>query len=173
MIASTQSNHPLDKVKEEPVGMAGLSIGQACERLKAAGLRITQPRITILESLIRRKGPASIEQIHGDLAGDMCDLVTVYRCLAVLEELGLVRRCFFHNGTSLYEINLGGARHHYIICKSCGKVDNIDLDLVEGAERMLHEHGYTNVTSMVEFFGVCPDCRKKLKPSFSSATIEP
>jgi Fur family ferric uptake transcriptional regulator len=54
----------------------------ACARLKAAGLRITQPRIAILDALIKRSLPASIEQIHGDLAGSACDLVTVYRCLA-------------------------------------------------------------------------------------------
>jgi len=51
--------------------------------------------VAIIEALIRREHPVSIEQLHHDLANDACDLVTVYRCLAVFEELGLVRRCFF------------------------------------------------------------------------------
>jgi len=133
----------------------------ACARLKSAGLRITQPRVAIIEALIRRDRPVSIEQLHHDLADDACDLVTVYRCLAVFEELGLVRRCFFHNGTGLYEINLDDSHHHHIVCKTCGKVERIDASFTENTERMLRERGYEQVTHLVEFFGVCPDCQKK------------
>jgi len=168
MIASTQSNHPLSNVKA-PAARVAKAVDLACARLKAAGLRITQPRIAILETLIRRDSPASIEQIHGDLADDSCDLVTVYRCLAVFEELNLVRRCFFHNGTSLYEINLNDSRHHHIVCKTCGKVERIDLNFAEGAEHALQERGYSQVTAMIEFFGQCPDCQKKLEASQTSA----
>ena len=101
MIASTQTNHPLPTNNDDSPTRAALQI--ACNRLKTAGLRITQPRIAILEALIKRSLPATIEQIHAELASASCDLVTVYRCLAAFEELGLVRRCFFHNGTSLYQ----------------------------------------------------------------------
>jgi len=103
----------------------------------------------------------SIEQLHNDLANDACDLVTVYRCLAVFEELGLVRRCFFHNGTGLYEINLNDSHHHHLVCRTCGKVERIEATFGENTERILRERGYEQVTSMVEFFGVCPDCQKK------------
>ena len=167
MIASTQSNHPLAGVKDFDRSMNPLE--QACARLKAAGLRITQPRIAILESLIRRDQPASIEQIHHDLANDACDLVTVYRCLAVFEELGLVRRCFFHNGTSLYEISLTDAQHYHVVCKSCGKVERIDIGLTENIERLLRERGYEQISHMLEFFGVCPDCQKKASEILPSA----
>jgi Fur family ferric uptake transcriptional regulator len=133
----------------------------ACARLKSAGLRITQPRIAILEALSRRDSPASIEQLHKELSADACDLVTVYRCLAVFEELGLVRRCFFHNGTSLYEMSLNLPRHHHVVCKSCGKVERLETSAADEVERLLRERGYEQVTHMLEFFGVCPDCRKK------------
>lgn len=141
------------------------AIDLACACLKSAGLRITRPRIAILETLIQRHSPASIEQLHRDLASDSCDLVTVYRCLAVFQELGLVRRCFFHNGTSLFEIDLNDSRHHYIVCKSCGKVERIDFPFTEDVERVLRERGFDQVTYMVEFFGVCPDCQKKAAES--------
>lgn len=159
MIASTPSSHPLGSVKEFARSTSPIDL--ACARLKSAGLRITQPRVAILEALIRRNAPASIEQLHRDLASDACDLVTVYRCLAVFEELGLVRRCFFHNGAGLYEINLDDSHHYHIVCKSCGKVERIDASLTDTTERMLRERGYDQVTHLVEFFGVCPDCRKK------------
>jgi Fur family ferric uptake transcriptional regulator len=170
MIASTQSNHPLSSVAD--FGRTTNPIDLACARLKSAGLRITQPRIAILESLIKRDNPASIEQLHKDLASDSCDLVTVYRCLAVFEELGLVRRCFFRNGTSLYEISLNNPRHHHIVCKSCGGVERLDISLADDVERMLRERGYNQVMYMLEFFGVCPDCQKKAAESNPlSATI--
>lgn len=170
MIASTQSNHPLSSAKD--VDRTAKPLDEACARLRSAGLRITQPRIAILEALIQRNNPASIEQIHNDVTSDSCDLVTVYRCLAVFEELGLVRRCFFHNGTSLYEINLTDSHHYHIVCRSCGKVERIDVPLTEGVERLLRERGYQQVTQMVEFFGVCPDCQKKTAESNSlSPTI--
>jgi Fur family ferric uptake transcriptional regulator len=159
MIASTPSNHPLGAVKDS--GRSSSPIDLACARLKSAGLRITQPRVAILEALIRRNAPASIEQLHRDLASDACDLVTVYRCLAVFEELGLVRRCFFHNGAGLYEINLDDSHHYHIVCKVCGKVERIDATLTDTTERMLRERGYDQVTHLVEFFGICPDCRRK------------
>lgn len=159
MIASTPSNHPLGSVKDFVRSSSPIDL--ACARLKSAGLRITQPRVAILEALIRRNAPASIEQLHRDLASDACDLVTVYRCLAVFEELGLVRRCFFHNGAGLYEINLDDSHHYHIVCKSCGKVERIEASLTDNTERMLRERGYDQVTHLVEFFGVCPDCQKK------------
>jgi len=159
MIASTQSNHPLGSVPE--VGRTSNPVELACARLKSAGLRITQPRIAILEALSRRASPASIEQLHKELTNDSCDLVTVYRCLAVFEELGLVRRCFFHNGTSLYEMSLDPPSHHHVVCKVCGKVERLDISLADDVERMLRERGYDQVTHMLEFFGTCPDCRKK------------
>ena len=168
MIASTQSNHPLRGAKE--FGRTPRALDMACARLKSAGLRITQPRIAILEALIRNARPVSIEQIHRELTGEACDLVTVYRCLAAFEELGLVRRCFFHNGTSLYEIDLNDSPHYHIVCKSCGNVERIDASLTESIERMLQDRGYEQITQMVEFFGVCPECRRKARETTQVST---
>src|SRR5882724_10382751 len=125
MIASTQTNHPIAGVKDVPAADIK-PLDAAINRLRASGLRITQPRIAIIETMIRFGQPASIEQIHNDLADSSCDLVTVYRCLAVFEELGLVRRSFFHNGTSLYEINLSDTNRYHVICKASNRVEEID-----------------------------------------------
>ena len=163
MIASTQTNHPLVGNKTEAAsGQTPITI--ACAQLKKAGLRITQPRIAILTALIQRSQPASIEQIHGDLAQDSCDLVTVYRCLAAFEEISLVRRSIYHNGTSLYAINLGESNTGYhFVCKETNEVESIDAETtaelrrcVMQIEETLKARGYTEVTHMVEFFGKAP-----------------
>lgn len=141
---------------------------QACGRLKAAGLRITQPRVSILNALIKRNAPASIEQLHGDLAETACDLVTVYRCLAAFESLGLVRRCYFHNGTSLYQIALTGEAVYHVVCRDTGDVHEVDAETMgdirtsmKRIEDALRAKGYSNVTHMVEFFAVSPGGAKE------------
>jgi len=164
MIASTQTNHPLVSGKSDAEAQTPINV--ACAHLKKAGLRITQPRIAILTALIKRTQPASIEQIHGDLAQESCDLVTVYRCLAAFEEIGLVRRSFYHNGTSLYTINQGETNSYHVVCKESNLVEGIDQEAttelrrcVTQIEDLLKARGYTDVTHMVEFFGKAPQAQ--------------
>lgn len=161
MIASTQTNHPLAAVKTGAKPQVAIDV--ACARLKAAGLRITQPRVAILEALIKRSAPASIEQIHGDLADSACDLVTVYRCLAAFQEVGLVRLCYFHNGTSLYQINLDNESPYHIVSKDTNEVEELDAEnsaelrtLIHRIEENLRSRGYTDVSHLVEFFAQKP-----------------
>lgn len=148
------------------------ALDQACARLKSAGLRITQPRIAIINALVKRSQPASIEQLHADLADSSCDLVTVYRCLAVFEELGFVRRSFLHNGTALYEINLNGTNHYHVVCKDTQRVEEVDSETaselrraVKQVEDVLKNRGYSDVTHVVEFFGISPAGRKSSEAS--------
>lgn len=174
MIASTQTNHPIAGVPTHAEVQA--RVKEACAQLKAAGLRITQPRVAILTALLARGRPASIEQLHGDLQKTSCDLVTVYRCLAAFEEIGLVRRSFFHNGTSLYEITLNQAKSRYhVVCKNTRSVEEIEPDItlelqdaVRKIEELLRARGYKGVTHVVEFFGVAPSHSR-----FSSAAPVP
>ncbi|GAB5559352.1 MAG: hypothetical protein SynsKO_09990 [Synoicihabitans sp.] len=161
MISATHTRHPLGEVDPESPSAAALQV--ACNRLKSAGLRVTQPRIAILETLIKRSLPASIEQIHAELSDTVCDLVTVYRCLAAFEELGLVRRCFFHNGTSLYQITLDDSPSYHVVDKTSNSVSELDPELaqelseaMQKIERKLIAHGYTDVSHLIEFFARAP-----------------
>ncbi|MBW7893543.1 MAG: transcriptional repressor [Opitutaceae bacterium] len=169
MIASTQTNHPLASIKDDPENSSPLDL--ACQRLKAAGLRITQPRIAILNALSQRNHPTSIEQIHADLDDGSCDLVTVYRCLAAFEEIGLVQRSFFHNGTSLYQINLGDSARYHVVSKTNGNVEEIDpesvtelQEAVARVEQRLREKGYSDITHVVEFFAHTPVSNRTQAP---------
>ena len=162
MIASTNSTSPSETGSSPSNKQSPLDI--ACGRLKAAGLRITQPRIAILAALAKRGQPTTIEQIHADLDSGSCDLVTVYRCLSAFEDIGLVRRSFFHNGTSLYALSLGESHPYHVICKETNRVQEIDAETtaelrksVMQIEELLKSRGYNNVTHVVEFFGLAPE----------------
>jgi len=127
--------------------------------------RITTPRREILAVLATDHGPFTIEEIHKRLGKQSCDIVTVYRNLATLEELGLVRRCDFGDRVYRYELNVD-EHHHHIVCRVCAKVETLDLCAVAGLERMAKRMGYTSVTHSMELFGICPKCRKS-KPNRS------
>ncbi len=133
---------------------------QAVGMLKKAGHRVTQPRVAILKILIHKKAPIKIEDIHNRVKKHNCDLATVYRCIAAFERIGIVRRCFFPDGSSLFEFVVGREHHHHIICTCCQKVENIDVCVVDGLERLVHNRGYRNVSHMLEFFGVCEECSR-------------
>ncbi len=175
MIASTQTNHPLSTNPSDPDNRGALEV--ATGSLKQAGLRITQPRLAILAALKNRSQPASIEQIHADVGAATCDLVTVYRCMAAFEEIGLVRRAFFHNGTSLYEINLGQPVRYHVVCKATNQVEELDettsseLRAALGQiEEKLRARGYSDVGHIVEFFGVAPRVPNRQGAPASPAT---
>jgi len=153
MIASTQTNHPM--------AISKTSIEKACACIKDAGLRITQPRVSILTSLINRSVPATIDQIHGDLPPDTCDLVTVYRCLATFQKIGLVRLSYFHNGASAYQIMLDSTVEtpYHVISKKDNEVQELDAEsasdlraVIAKIENRLRANGAGKVSHIVEFF---------------------
>jgi Fur family ferric uptake transcriptional regulator len=134
-------------------------MAHALDRMREAGQRITGARRSILRMLIDEHGPFGAEEVHRRLPEGECDLVTVYRTLTAMEELGLVRRCDFGDGTYRYEFNHAGHHHHHVICRVCRKVRVIDVCVVDALERIAQEMGYTDVTHTLELFGVCPECQ--------------
>jgi Fur family ferric uptake transcriptional regulator len=134
-------------------------LNSALESLEKAGLRRTQPRIAILKALIAEHGPFSVDELREFSLLVGIDRVTVYRVLTAFEELGLVRRCEFGDGTSRYEFAGGGHHHHHVICKRCRKMENVDECISEALMSRVRKMGYDDVSHTLEFFGVCQNCR--------------
>lgn len=160
MIASTQTNHPLANVSGNSATTSPEKrLEAACQRLRESGLRITQPRIAIINVLTQHEEPVSIDRIFDQLSRHSCDLVTVYRCLSAFEEVGLVRRSFLHNGTSLYHLTDRPEALYHIVNKDTHEIISLDQEtaaeltaLLQKVEQGLKERGYTNVSHMLEFF---------------------
>jgi Fur family ferric uptake transcriptional regulator len=139
------------------------ALADALKRLRANGLRVTAPRQAMLGILTREHGPFSAEELHQKLAGRGCDVVTVYRSLQAMEEIGVVRRCDFGDGTYRYEINHGAHHHHHIVCRTCRKVEVLDHCVAGKLEAAARDMGYGNITHTLEIFGVCAQCQKRAK----------
>lgn len=131
----------------------------ALQTLRDNHHRVTEPRKAILSILTKEHGPFTAEEVHRRMDKGGCDLVTVYRSLAAMEEINVVRRCDFGDGSYRYEINMGDHHHHHIICRSCQSVQTLDLCVADGLERIARQMGYSKVTHMLEIFGVCPKCQ--------------
>jgi len=93
-------------------------------------------------------------------------LVTVYRTLAILAELGLI--CEVHAGGNCrsYLLRRPSQHHHHLICSDCGAVvDFTHCDLGEMEERLSHETGFEIEGHLLEFLGHCQNCQENEEPS--------
>lgn len=93
--------------------------------LRKAGLKVTLPRVRILEILATSHGRhLSAEDIYRTLLDQSEDigLATVYRVLTQFEAAALVKRHHFEGGTAVFELN-EGEHHDHIICMDCGQVE--------------------------------------------------
>ena len=159
MIASTQNNNSAPGDPATRGASLDDRLGVLCARLQASGLRITQPRVSILQVLLKHDSPVSIETLHSKLARARCDLVTVYRCLAVFEELGIVGRALSHSGTALFQIAEVGRPAYHVVNRTTGVVTTLDPALtaevhsaVKALENRLKERGYIDLTHIVQLF---------------------
>ncbi len=130
--------------------------------LKKAGLKVTLPRMKILELLeassIRHQ---SAENIYRALLddGEEIGLATVYRVLTQFEAAGLVERHHFEGGQAVFELNEKG-HHDHIVCVVCGKVEEFFDELIEDRQReVASKMGYEVTEHSLTLYGKCPDCK--------------
>jgi Fur family ferric uptake transcriptional regulator len=111
---------------------------QQRKELRRAGLKITLPRLKILEILEAAKARhMSAEDIYKNLlqSGEDIGLATVYRVLTQFEGAGLVTRHNFEGGHSIFELD-DGDHHDHMVCVDTGDV----IEFVsEEIERLQHE----------------------------------
>ncbi len=111
---------------------------QQRQELRKAGLKITLPRLKILEILENASNRhLSAEDIYKDLldSGEEIGLATVYRVLTQFEAAGLVTRHNFEGGHSVFELD-DGDHHDHMVCVDTGEVTEF---VSEEIERLQHE----------------------------------
>ena len=112
--------------------------------LKKAGLKVTLPRLRILELLEEDKAHLSAEDIYRKLidAGEEVGLATVYRVLTQFEQAGICIRHNFEEGHAVYELTPSD-HHDHMVCLDTGDVIEFTDDVIEERQKMLAtEHGY-------------------------------
>ncbi len=134
------------------------------KELKQAGLKVTLPRMRILEIL--HENPTqhlSAEDIYKSLiqAGETkIGLATVYRVLTQFEAAGLVQRHNFEGGQSVFELDQG-EHHDHIVCLQCGKIEEFYDEVIEQHQQTIaRKLGFELADHSLVLFGNCTrtDC---------------
>ncbi|GAB6042463.1 ferric iron uptake transcriptional regulator [Endothiovibrio diazotrophicus] len=130
--------------------------------LKRAGLKVTAPRLKVLEMLeAHADRHLSAEELYRLLtdAGEEIGLATVYRVLTQFEAAGLVARHHFEGGHSVFELEQGN-HHDHILCVKCGRVEEFVDPVIEERQREIaREKGFEMTDHSLHIFGVCAACR--------------
>ncbi|MFK7974563.1 MAG: ferric iron uptake transcriptional regulator [Halioglobus sp.] len=120
------------------------------QELRKAGLKVTLPRVKILELLESSQGGAahmSAEDVYRALleAGEDVGLATVYRVLTQFETAGLVVRHNFESGHSVFEM-ASDEHHDHMVCMESGEVIEFNDPVIEQRQKEIAEsHGYSIV----------------------------
>jgi Fur family ferric uptake transcriptional regulator len=134
------------------------------KQLKDAGLKITTPRLKILQILeISAQHHLSAEDVYIALieTGEDVGLATVYRVLTQFEEAGLVKRHNFEGGFSVFELSQG-QHHDHLVCVKCGHVEEFVDEVIEQRQKMIAERAQFKMTDhALNIYGLCPTCVKK------------
>jgi len=113
--------------------------------LRKAGLKITSPRLKVLDLLERSsERHMSAEAIYRALidSGEELGLATVYRVLTQFERAGLVSRHNFEGGTAVFEL-ADRTHHDHMVCLETGKVIEFCDERIEQLQREIAaKHGY-------------------------------
>lgn len=87
-------------------------------------------------------------------------IATVYRCLESLTNMDILYKTIFDEGKYRYELSEEEThRHHHVICPACGKISEVEEDLLCSLEKHLEDQGYEVVDHHLKVYAYCPVCK--------------
>ena len=126
--------------------------------LRKAGLKVTLPRIKILE--VFQKSPQrhmTAEDVFKVLLAEGSDvgLATVYRVLMQFEQAGLLSRNHFETGKSVFELN-EGKHHDHLVCMDCGRVEEFyDAEIEKRQRSVAQARGFELQDHALALYAAC------------------
>ncbi len=136
---------------------------QMLSKLRERDFRITPQRLAVLKILASGNEHPGVETIYEKVKRDFptTSLATVYKTLTLLKELGEVLELGFSEGGNRYD----GSKpfpHPHMICTRCKKIMDPELtSLDQITEEASRKTGFLIESHRLDFFGICPECRRK------------
>jgi Fur family transcriptional regulator, stress-responsive regulator len=127
--------------------------------LRAAGLRVTRPRLAVL-GVVQHHPHADTDQIIGLVRTEIGKVShqAVYDVLRALTTAGLLRRIEPAGSTARYEARVGD-NHHHVVCRSCGAIADVDCAVGHAPCLTASDgHGFSVDEAEVVYWGRCPTC---------------
>jgi Fe2+ or Zn2+ uptake regulation protein len=140
-----------------------VSTEASADRIRAAGLRVTGPRVAVLEALYAVPHADVDSVLTAVRANTDVSTQAVYDVLRAFTEAGLVRRIEPAGSPARFETRVGD-NHHHVVCRVCGAT--ADVDCAVGATPCLDpsdHHGFLIDEAEVTYWGLCPACRSVSK----------
>ena len=130
--------------------------------LRGAGLRVTQPRLAVIDALARHPHAATDVIIAAAREARPVSHQAVYDVLHTFADLGLVRRIQPAGSVARYELRVGD-NHHHVVCRSCGVIADVDCAVGEAPCLIPSDDndllaGFVLDEAEVIYWGLCPDC---------------
>lgn len=127
--------------------------------LRAQGYRATTPRRAVWTALVNAPGHVTVEELT-DLVGDDVDQASIYRALALFEELGLARTSRLGDSDASRWEPAHPDEHFHLVCVDCGRIDHHRGSLVaEVADHLDRDHGFEVQRVELVVDGRCERCR--------------
>ena len=131
--------------------------------LKSNGLKVTLPRLKVLEMFEQNPGQHfSAEEVFSRLMeqGDEIGIATVYRILMQFADAGLLRKSNFDGDKAWFELE-DGQHHDHLLCVECGKVVEFFNDSIEKQQHAVAKtHGFELLEHSMVLYGLCAKCKK-------------
>ncbi len=129
-------------------------------QLRERGYRLTPQRELILAA-VQRLGHATPDEVLAAVRehSSAVNVLTVYRTLEVLEELGLVRHAHLSDRSPTYH-SVTDHEHFHLVCRNCQAVISVDPDVLTPLqEKLAADHGFDVDVGHLTVFGRCSACR--------------
>ncbi|CAA7602916.1 Ferric uptake regulator family [Acididesulfobacillus acetoxydans] len=130
-------------------------------QLKGKGVRFTPQRQAILEFLLETKSHPTAEEIFQHVKEKFpgVSLGTIYNTLNMLKEHRHILELSYGDTSSRFDGN--PENHYHVVCSNCGKVVDYDRPLLHLEQEASDATGFRIDGHRLEFYGLCPDCRKR------------
>jgi Fur family ferric uptake transcriptional regulator len=129
------------------------------EQLRQADLRVTRPRVAVLEA-VHSRPHADTDTIFTAVRTELPEVSrqAMYDVLNALTDAGLVRRIQPSGSVARYESRVND-NHHHVVCRSCGTIADVDCAVGDApCLTAASDHGFVLDEAEVIYWGLCPDC---------------
>jgi Fur family ferric uptake transcriptional regulator len=132
------------------------------QRLRTAGYKLTNARLTVLQVLEENQGHVTsaqiLEQVNG--ADPSIGRASVFRTLDLFTRLAIIRPTYIDSSMTPTYVLLPDGHHHHIICTNCSRVIEFeDCGLEKMASELEVRLNVRLTGHLLEFYGLCDRCK--------------
>jgi Fur family ferric uptake transcriptional regulator len=143
---------------------ARLQFSDVLDRLRLEGLRMTPQRRAIVSEVMRTPGHISPTAVTRKVQSEMpgVNASTVYRTLALLEEVGVLQHSHLETGAEYHRAE--EAQHVHLTCHRCGRDDELSVPETAKLQRLIRaHHGFEADLTHFAINGLCAECAETVR----------